>query len=90
MRQEMKDRIVYEVIVTAIGTAMCLGIWYLIEMPEWKRKELFTRAKSYRARAKNDTFTREIQKFQAQMAAWEHEMMRKKNNGPSMGPRADG
>lgn len=82
MRQEMKDRIVYEIIVTAVGTVMFLGIWYLAEMPEWRRKEWYTRVKNWRIPPPNDSFTTEIQKFRTQVTAWEHEMMRKKNNGP--------
>lgn len=73
MQQEMKDRILYELVVTAVGTIAFLGIWYLAEMPEWKRQELWSRIKGMKKATKPDRFIQEMQKFRAQITTWEHD-----------------
>jgi hypothetical protein len=77
MDKEMKDRIVYEIAVTSIGTVLFLAIWWVAEMPEWKRKAILLRLKSSPMISDGLTALErsEIRSFMQEISRWEHARM---------------
>lgn len=74
MDKEMQDRILYELIVTTIGTALFLLIWWVIEMPEWKRRALMEKIRPMAVAKDGLTALQrmEIRKFMQELSRWDH------------------
>jgi hypothetical protein len=75
MKKEVQDRLIYELIVSVTGTLVFLGIWYLAEMPEWKRKELLAKVRRMATgkRPHPDMFILQVMRLRSQISRWEHE-----------------
>lgn len=42
MDRDARDRLLTELIITGLTTGLILAIWWLAEMPEWKRQAIIS------------------------------------------------
>jgi hypothetical protein len=81
MDPSKRDELVKELIITLLTTGIILAMYWLQEMPEWKREALIMELKSRFQRARETGLSlahrAEIEKFRQEISAYEHEMRRK-------------
>lgn len=81
MDQSKKDELTKEIILTLLTTAIFLAMYWLQEMPEWKREALIAELKNRFQRARETGVSlahrTEIEQFRQEISAYEHEMRRK-------------
>jgi len=85
MDKKQTDELTKEIVLTVLSTAIFLAMYWLQTMPEWKREMLLTelRSRLVQVRETGISFAHrtEIEKFRAEISAWEHEERRKNNAG---------
>jgi len=83
MDKKQSDEMTKEIILTVVSTLIFLAMYWVQTMPEWKREmlltELRTRFQNVRESGISLAHRTEIEKFRAEMSAWEHEERRKNN-----------
>jgi hypothetical protein len=81
MDSNRKDEMIREIILTLVTTGIFLALYWIQEMPEWKREalimELKSRFQSVRKSGISLAHRAEIEKFRQEISAYEHEMRRK-------------
>lgn len=81
MDKKTSDDLTKEIILTLLTTGIFLAMYWLQEMPDWKREMLLTelRTRFLRARVPGISLLHraEIEKFRTEISAWEHEERRK-------------
>lgn len=80
MDKKASDDLTKEIILTLLTTGIFLAMYWLQEMPEWKRDMLIKEAKSRFQRVRETGVSlahrTEIEKFRAEISAYEHEQRR--------------
>lgn len=81
MDKKTSDDLTKEIILTLLTTGIFLAMYWLQEMPEWKRemlmKDLRNRFQRVRETGLSLAHRTEIEKFRQEISAYEHEMRRK-------------
>jgi hypothetical protein len=81
MDKKSADDLTREIILTLITTGIFLAMYWIQEMPEWKREALIMEIKSRFQRARETGISlahrTEIEKFRQEISAYEHEMRRR-------------
>jgi hypothetical protein len=80
MDSNRKDELTKEIILTLVTTGIFLAMYWIQEMPEWKREALIMELKSRFQRARETGISlahrTEIEKFRNEISTWEHEQRR--------------